>query len=68
MGSMKTTLPAFIQEVGDAEAARLFGVTVRAAQSWRRGERVPKPDTAARIVRASKGRVSFESCYAARPA
>ena len=63
-----TTLPEYICEVGDREAARLFGVSVRAVESWRRGERVPRPETAARIVKATKGRVDYSGCYATRAA
>jgi len=35
-------LPVFIETVGDAEAARLFGVAERTAASWRRRERYPR--------------------------
>lgn len=57
------TLPEFIAELGDSKAARLFGVTERAVQSWRRRERLPRPAMAARIIEAAAGRVSMAGIY-----
>lgn len=58
-------LATFIESIGDKEAARLFGVTERAAASWRRGERSPKKEHAQTIVVATDGQVSFEDIYGA---
>lgn len=61
-------LKAFIEQVGDAKAARLFGVSARTAQSWRLGERIPRKELADVIVRKSP--VTYEGIYSAerRPA
>ena len=48
-------------EVGDAAAAKRFGVAKRTAQSWRLGERTPRPEQAAVIVKKSP--VTFEGIY-----
>jgi len=56
-------LTAFIAEVGDERAAKLFGVTVRTAASWRRRERLPRPKQVPNIVKASKGKVTIEGVY-----
>jgi DNA-binding transcriptional regulator YdaS (Cro superfamily) len=56
-------LSAFIEEVGDEKAAKLFGVKVRTAASWRRRERIPRPKQVPNIVRASKGKVTLEGVY-----
>jgi DNA-binding transcriptional regulator YdaS (Cro superfamily) len=56
-------LPTFIAEVGDAQAAKLFNVTPRAAASWRYGTRRPRPEKAWEIERVTKGRVRFVDIY-----
>ncbi len=56
-------LPDFIKSMGDAEAARLFGVTERAVMSWRLGDRQPRPATASQIIAASKGRLNWQDIY-----
>ena len=61
-------LKSFIEQIGDEQAAILFGVKPRTTASWRRGERLPRPAQAARIVRQTGGKVSFEEIYAARSA
>lgn len=61
MSAMDKTLPQFIEEIGDEEAARIGGVTVRTAQSYRRRERYPRPDVAKRFVET--GGVSWEGIY-----
>src|SRR5690554_1818601 len=60
------TLPEYIEQVGDAAAARLFRVKPRTAMAWRLGERHPRPAKAAEIVRVLGGAVTFEGCYARR--
>lgn len=61
---MNKTLPDFITEIGDAEAARLFRSPMRTIQSWRRRERTPRPSQATMIIEASGGRVTYEGIYA----
>lgn len=61
---MYKTLPEFITEIGDAEAARLFQAPMRTIQSWRRRERTPRPAQAPMIIEASGGRVTYEGIYA----
>lgn len=56
-------LPAYITHVGDAEAARLFDVTLRAVASWRYGARRPRPRKALEIERVTKGKVRFAEIY-----
>lgn len=55
----------YIKSVGDSRAAELFGVEERTAASWRRGERSPRPKTAATIVSVTQGEVSFAEVYQA---
>lgn len=64
LGRMNKTLPDFITEIGDAEAARLFRSPMRTIQSWRRRERTPRPSQATMIIEASGGRVTYEGIYA----
>jgi hypothetical protein len=59
-------LPAFIEDLGDAEAAKLFGVKERTAASWRRQERKPRPTQIPKIIKASKGTLSYETIYGAK--
>lgn len=54
-------LVEFLTTIGDAEAARLFGVKVRTVQSWRLRDRIPRPQQAAIIV--SKSPVTYEGIY-----
>lgn len=54
-------LSDYIKRVGDARAARLFGVKVRTAAAWRRGERMPRKEHAAVIVRKSP--VTYAGIY-----
>jgi DNA-binding transcriptional regulator YdaS (Cro superfamily) len=61
-------LKTYLKQMGDSEAARLFGVKPRTILSWRRGERRPRPSQAARIVEVTQGEVSYEGIYAALPA
>ena len=58
------TLKDFLKEVGDTAAAELLDVPQRTVAAWRRGERIPRPCQAERIVRATKGRVDYAGIYA----
>lgn len=60
---MKMTLPEFISELGDAEFARLVKAPIRTVQSWRRRERMPRPEQAREIIQLSDGRLDFEAVY-----
>lgn len=57
----------FLKELGDSEAADLLDVPQRTVASWRRGERIPRPHQAARIVRLTHGRVDYAGIYAPTP-
>lgn len=54
-------LPDYIKLIGDAKAASLWGVKERTVASWRRGERVPRREQAAKIVTSSP--VSYADIY-----
>lgn len=57
-------LPAYIEQLGDEEAAKRFNVPIRTVASWRRGERKPRPKQAEKIISDSGGKVTFEGIYA----
>jgi hypothetical protein len=57
-------LAVYIHCVGDEAAARLFGVAIRTASSWRRMERAPSPQQALNIVELSEGKVDWKGIYA----
>lgn len=59
---MKITLPQFIEEIGEPEAARIGGVKLRTIQAYRRGERAPRPEVAERFV--ATGKVDWAGIYA----
>lgn len=61
------TLPEFIAEIGDTEAARLFDAELRTVQAWRRRERWPRPETAQQMVAVSGGRLTMDGIYGADP-
>lgn len=56
-------LKGFIEQLGDAKAAKLFGVKQRTAAAWRRGERTPRPKQVQKIIKASGGELSYEAIY-----
>lgn len=64
---MSTHLPDFIAETGDDACVELFGVPLRTIQSWRRRERLPRPEQAREIVRLTSGRVTFDGIYGLHP-
>lgn len=61
-------LSEYIEMVGDSVAADMFGVTERAAMSWRRLERSPRPEKAREIAKVTKNKVSFSDCFESRAA
>lgn len=56
-------LKKYIELVGDSAAAEMFGITTRAAMSYRLGDRKPRPAVAERIVTKTKGKVSWKEIY-----
>lgn len=54
-------LTEYIKQVGDEAAAQLFEVKIRTAASWRRRERMPRPEQARRIVERSP--VTMDGIY-----
>jgi len=56
-------LSSYIEKLGDEKAAKLFGVKERTVASWRRGERIPAPKTAKKIVRVAKGDLTLDDVY-----
>lgn len=60
---MSLSLPQLIAQFGDAEFADLLGAPIRTVQSWRRRERLPRPEQAREIVRLAGGRITFDGIY-----
>lgn len=56
-------LRSFIRSIGVDEAATLFGEKPRTVMGWMYGERVPRKETAAKIVERTKGKVSYAGIY-----
>lgn len=56
-------LSDYIREIGPEKAAKLFDESPRAVKGWLYNERTPRRETAQKIVKASKGRVSFADIY-----
>jgi transcriptional regulator with XRE-family HTH domain len=56
------TFPEYIRAIGVSEFARKFGITERAATSYLRGARRPRPELAERIVK--KTPVDWPGVYA----
>ena len=51
MDSVPTPFQQKLAEMGDAEAAKLLGVTPRAVKAYRLGDRMPRPRQAPEIAR-----------------
>lgn len=60
-------LKDYIEKHGDSECARIFGVKERTTASWRRLERIPRPEQARKIVSATNGEVNMAGIYTAQP-
>lgn len=56
-------LKIYIGEVGEKQFAKRLKVTERRVQSWRLGQRFPRPEMARRIERLTGHKVSFKECY-----
>lgn len=57
-------LPDYLELIGDKAASELFGITERAALSYRTGKRKPRPEIAQRIVEKTGGKVDWKDIYA----
>ena len=57
------SLPQFIESIGDEAAAQLFDAELRTVPSWRRRERLPRPEKAQRMVVAAEGQLTLDSIY-----
>lgn len=60
---MTVTLPELIGSIGDAPFAEETGVPMRTVQSWRRRERLPRPEQAREIIKLYPDRITFEGIY-----
>lgn len=56
-------LPIYIEAVGEKALAKRLKVTERRVQSWRLGQRSPRPSMARRIEKLTGGKVKFSECY-----
>lgn len=61
------TFQEYLADLGDARVATIYGVSVRTAESWRLGRRVPKPEMARQLVSHAHGLLTWDDIYAARP-
>ena len=65
MAKQKPTLSLvdLITEIGDDQAAAMFGVKRRTVASWRRSERWPLARDIPHLIELSGGRLSLESFF-----
>lgn len=61
---MAGELSTFIRSLGVDKAAELFEESPRAVKGWLYGERTPRKDTAQKIIKRSRGRVTLAGIYA----
>ena len=57
------TLPQYIKFLGHAKAAEILNCSVSTIKAWRYGYRLPSIPQAKNIIRATEGRLDFESIY-----
>ena len=57
------TLREYIEFLGQRESAKQFGCSEAAIKSWRYGYRNPTVNQAKKIIRATDGRLDYESIY-----
>jgi len=57
------TLKEYIEFIGNKEAANLFNCSLHSVKAWRYNLRQPSIDQAKVIIRASEGKLDFESIY-----
>lgn len=63
---MPMDLPSYIRSLGVDKFAEQFGESPRAVKGWLYGERLPRKESAAKIVAGARGKVTFESIYGPR--
>jgi hypothetical protein len=56
-------LQTFLEELGDEQAALLFGEKIRTVASWRRGERCPARKKIPGLVQKSRGRLTYDDLF-----
>lgn len=56
-------LREYIAAMGDATAAKVLGISERAAKSYRLGKRRPRPAKANLMVKRSKGKLTLQAIY-----
>jgi hypothetical protein len=59
----KYSLRDYIEFLGQKEAAIKFGCSEASCKSWRYGYRQPTINQAKQIIRATEGRLDYESIY-----
>lgn len=59
-----TPFIAWLIRTGEAEAARILGVSQRQVRSWRYRERQPRMEALPELVRRSRGALRLESFFA----
>ncbi len=60
----RMTLTDYLKAIGDDQKSAVrFQVTKRRVESWRLGQRKPRPEIALRIVEATSGLVSLHEIY-----
>ena len=57
------TLKQYIEFLGMPEAAKLFNISEASIKAWRYGYRQPSIAQAKKIIRATDGRLDYESIY-----
>ena len=57
------TLKQYIEFLGMPEAAELFNISEASIKAWRYGYRQPSIEQAKKIIKATNGRLDFESIY-----
>ena len=64
----KKTLREYISSLGDEAAAKRLGVSLRAVQSWRYGDRSPRTKDIPRLIELSGGELTYGSFFETRAA
>lgn len=57
------TFQEHLEQLGDAVAAKRYGITERAARSYRTGMRKPRPAVAFKIAKKSLGELTLAIIY-----
>jgi hypothetical protein len=57
------SLKQYIEFLGMKDAAEKFECSIASVKAWRYGYRQPSVDQAKKIIRATNGRLDFESIY-----